>query len=564
MFYPMAGKKKDKNLEQEKEKVKAIKERKDKKEIKRKAGAEPEDSMHWADFVARRIIQEKGDKDNYTVAAGITPSGVVHIGNFREIITVDLVARALRNMGKQVRFIYSWDDYDVFRKVPKNMPSPEELEKFLRQPIVDTPDPFGCHKSYAEHFEKAIEDTLPLVDVFPEFLYQHKKYRACEYAEQIREAMRAREKIRKILDEFRKEPLAKDWLPLSAYCPKCNKDEIKISEYDEEYSVRIKCKCGYDERVDFRNCSFVKLPWRIDWPMRWYVENVDFEPGGKEHSTPGGSRDTAKEIEKAVWNEDAPVYQKYDFISIKGKGGKISSSLGNVITLQAVLDVYEPEVVRYLFCGTRPNREFAISFDLDVIKIYADFDRVEQAYYGKLEIEDKKKLAVYKRTYELCTVGKVYEEMPFQPQFRHLLNIIQICEGDLEAAQEQFKDEIKNDIDKKRFMTRAQCAKTWLEHFAPEEFKFKVMEVVPERLNLNDKQKEALKKSAAMLRTKKEIDDKQLHEEFYNIFNNLGLKPQEFFEAAYSVLINKKRGPQLASFVLIIGKEKVAELFEQV
>ena len=50
------------------------------------------------------------------------------------------MTRALREKGKDVRFIYSWDDYDVFRKVPKNMPEPEFLEKYLRYPITLVPD----------------------------------------------------------------------------------------------------------------------------------------------------------------------------------------------------------------------------------------------------------------------------------------------------------------------------------------------------------------------------------------------------------------------------------------
>ena len=79
---------------------------------------------HWADQMADRIIKERGDLDLYTCASGITPSGTVHIGNFREIMTVDLVVRALKSRGKKTRFIYSWDDYDVFRKVPANIPDP--------------------------------------------------------------------------------------------------------------------------------------------------------------------------------------------------------------------------------------------------------------------------------------------------------------------------------------------------------------------------------------------------------------------------------------------------------
>ena len=36
----------------------------------------------WPDVVVKRIIAEKGDKKKYVCAAGITPSGVVLIGNF--------------------------------------------------------------------------------------------------------------------------------------------------------------------------------------------------------------------------------------------------------------------------------------------------------------------------------------------------------------------------------------------------------------------------------------------------------------------------------------------------
>ena len=95
--------------------------------------------LHWADQTAEKIIRERGDLDSYTCASGITPSGTVHIGNFREIISVDLVVRALRDRGKKVRFIYSWDDYDVFRKVPENMPGKETLQNYLRYPITMVP-----------------------------------------------------------------------------------------------------------------------------------------------------------------------------------------------------------------------------------------------------------------------------------------------------------------------------------------------------------------------------------------------------------------------------------------
>ena len=44
-------------------------------------------TQHWADATAERIVRQRGERDRYVLAAGITPSGTVHFGNMREIIT---------------------------------------------------------------------------------------------------------------------------------------------------------------------------------------------------------------------------------------------------------------------------------------------------------------------------------------------------------------------------------------------------------------------------------------------------------------------------------------------
>ena len=136
-------------------------------------GKKKDEPLHWADRAAERIIKVKGNKKKYVLAAGITPSGTIHMGNFREIITQELVKRALEKKKKGVRFIYSWDDYDVFRKVPGNLPKQKELRGDLRKPISEVPDPFGCHESYARHHEAEIEEDVPKLGIEPEFLYQH-------------------------------------------------------------------------------------------------------------------------------------------------------------------------------------------------------------------------------------------------------------------------------------------------------------------------------------------------------------------------------------------------------
>lgn len=513
---------------------------------------------HWADVTAHKVICEKGDKEKYTVAAGITPSGVVHIGNFREIITNELVKRALEYRGKKVRFLYSWDDFDVFRKVPKGMPKQEELQKELRKAIVDVFDPYEKAESYARHNQIPVEEDVKKVGIECEFIYQSKAYREGKYAKGIYHALQNTDKIKKHLNIHRKEPLPNDWLPVAVFSKFDKTDNVKNLTYDGEWSVSYQVANGSTETVNFKEGGDVKLKWRVDWPMRWDYENVDFEPGGKDHSTKGGSFDTGKDIINDLWQRDAPTYIMYDFINVKGQSGKMSSSQGNVMTVNDVLKVYTPELLRYLFAGTRPNTEFSIAFDVEVFKVYEDFDKCERIYFGEEKVKNEKEEAKQKRIYELSCVKEVPKSMPYQPGFRHLTTILQIHELNVDEAIQSLEHGLKNDFDKTRLRQRAECVKYWLENYAPEEFTFHVQDKC--QVTLADQEKKILTELAEKL-TKKEWTDKDLHEEIYVLCTNHEFPHQDFFKLAYNVLINKDKGPKLASFILQIGKERVANLF---
>jgi lysyl-tRNA synthetase, class I len=512
---------------------------------------------HWADQMAAKICAKFKDEKTIHMASGITPSGTVHIGNFREVITVELIKRAVEKQGKKVSFLYSWDDYDVFRKVPKNMPKPELLKTYLRKPIVDVPDTFDCeHASYAEHNEKQFEEQLGIVGITPQFVYQSKKYRSGTYAEMIIKANSFRESIREILNKFRKEDLPDDWFPVSVYCDSCNSDETHITSFKGHFLAYV-CRCGHSETVDVSKSSNVKLPWRVDWPMRWALEKIMFEPGGKDHSTQGGSYDTAKEI-VALFNWEAPLYLMYDFVRIKGGGGKISSSKGDVITVTDALDVYEPSIIRWLFAGSRPGSEFAIAFDLDVIKVYEDFDKCERIYFGEHKVSDKE-FENQKRVYELSCVSAVPKTLPYQPSFRHLTNVLLMNDLDIDKSIGYYEKELKSKNDKERLRTRAECAVRWLEKYAPDDFTFSINKKTPV-VDLSKEQIKALKDVAKALKAK-EWEDKDLHEELYVILTNHKLDTKTFFTAAYQVLISKDKGPKLAAFLIEI-KERAIVLFE--
>ena len=111
--------------------------------------------MHWSEEIAQKIIDRNPDKEEYVCAAGTSPSGSVHIGNFRDVATPLFVVKALQKKGKKARLLLSWDDYDRCRKIPANVREVvgDSYDKYIGCPYVDIPDPWGCHKSFAAHFE---------------------------------------------------------------------------------------------------------------------------------------------------------------------------------------------------------------------------------------------------------------------------------------------------------------------------------------------------------------------------------------------------------------------------
>jgi len=518
------------------------------------------DEQFWADKEAKEVISDRGVKDFYTCAAGITPSGPKHIGNYREIVTVDLIVKALRDVGKKVRFIYSWDSYDRFRKVPADVPANKRklMEAELGKPVCNVIDPWGCHESWAEHWMQKLEAEVAMTGVKPEYQRQHLLYRKGVYADGIKKALIRKELIKKNLNRYRKEPLPSDWYPVQVYCEKCMKDSTKVTDYDGGYVLSYKCACGHKNKVDFSKKGIVKLRWRVDWPMRWAFYGVDFEPAGKEHMVMGSSRTTGKDIIEGVYGEQPPYGFMYGLIRSKGGPGKMSASKGNVVFVSDVLDVYLPEVLRYIFVGNRPTADFPISFDEDVLKIYDDFYRCEAAYYGETQGLTDKRVANLKRIYALC-VAKPLKVKPVQLGFRTAALIVQT------SKKSEWLGKVKELVkvrksDESRVKDLLECSAFWVEYYAPENHTFVVNNKAP-KIKLKPEVKKALKELGAKL-SKKDYSFDKLNSLIFEIARPVGFK--DFFTAAYQVIISKERGPKLAPFIISVGRGKIGKLLSSV
>ena len=123
------------------------------------------------------------------------------------------------------------------------------------------------------------------------------------------------------------------------------------------------------------------------------------------------------------------------------------------------------------------------------------------------------------------------------------------------------KDASKSEID--YIKERLMFAKKWVEEFADEQYKFILQHKIPDNIELNEQQKKSLHMIASRLMTQK-WDEKTLFNEFYHIAKDeIKMETSDLFKAAYKVLLNKERGPKLAPFILLLGKEKVAKMFEK-
>ncbi|MFB6204525.1 MAG: lysine--tRNA ligase [Candidatus Nanohaloarchaea archaeon] len=530
-----------------------------------------EQPLFWSDQLAFGITRKFQDQDEYVCASGISPSGMVHAGNFREIITTDFVVKSLQHRGENARFIYSWDDYDRFRKVPANVP--DEWEQYIGLPLSKVPDPEGCHDSYAEHFESRLEEELEDLHMDIEFIRQTEMFERSEYADLIKKAMNNREKVKEVLDKYRKEPLEEPYYPLRVYCKECGKDFTEVTDYDGDYTVEYHCEeCGEDYEVNFREEDTVKPPWRVDWPMRWEYEGVDFEPAGKEHSAAGGSRDTGNELARKIYDKEPPVHQMYEFVT--KDGAKISSSSGeDVFTISELKKVYTPGMIRFLFSNTRPNKAFEIPFQTEeIFQRYDKFDTIEEAYYNPETVENDRKRKHWERVYELAMV-EVPEKQPVRVPFQHASFIAQTIpeeEWDTKGI-ESLKNtgHVPEDIDEtgvQQVLERLEKAKNWARDYAPEEYVYEINFEVPEDVKegLEPDELEAMELLADLLEGEEFEDQDELDGAIFDVKDDSELDTGRFFQTAYRVLISREEGPRLSRLVMSIGREDVVDILRQV
>lgn len=529
-------------------------------------------TMHWADVVAKELAAIQVEE--HVIATGITPSGQIHVGNMREILTADAVYRALKDLNVKCKLIYIGDTIDPLRKVYPFLDA--SYEKYVGQPLSEILCPCGDHKSYAEHYLEPFLNALEILGVEHETLFTHDLYKNGEYAAGIKTVLENVDEIRTIIESTSKRELPKNWYPYNPKCSKCNRLTTTTPTGFEAPFVNYNCECGNEGQADI-GTDDGKLPWRVDWPARWHFLNVSCEPYGKDHAAAGGSYETGKALIEKLFGRTAPKGVVYEWIQLKGKGA-MSSSSGVVVTAVEMLEMTPPEVLRFLMLRVNPTKHIDFDPGFGLLNLIDEYDSYERQYFETLEGEVPEDIADRKRTYELaqvsidelkklCAKFTSEQELPFvQIPYKHLVVLIQINE-----AWDWVIDTLKrtniitelDEITEKHLRQRLQCARFWLDNFAPDAVKFAVQKdlLAEHQERLSAQQQKLLAMLAERFSALSEWQGEDIHNTIHSTAKELDLEAKTAFQAIYLVIIGRERGPRLGYFLSSLEKDFVVERF---
>jgi lysyl-tRNA synthetase class 1 len=513
--------------------------------------------MHWAEVIANNLIK-RGNK--HVLATGITPSGPIHVGNMREVITTDAIHRILIEKGAESEFIYIADDYDHLRKLYPFLP--ESFKKYIGTPISEIPCTCGKHNNYADHYLFSFLDSLKKLGINPNVIRASELYKKGYYNEYVQIALENTEKIKNIIKKISKRDLPKNWIPFNIKCSKCGKITNTKPVLYEFPTIEYKCDCGNEDSIDIQKGGIGKLPWRIDWPARWKMLRVTFEPFGKDLGTVGGARQTGEKIVKDIFNYQPPDYTVYEFILLKGKGA-MHSSKGTALSSEEMLSMTPPEVLRFLIVKNQPNKHIVFDPGFGLLNLVDEYDKFERIYYGNDEII--KGMKDVDKIYELSQPDNIPKKIPFQIPYRHLVTLVQISNEwdnlkNILSRTKQIPDDIEK-FDEEHIKQRTKHVKYWIKSFAPNNLKFEIRKNLL-KLELSDKQKIIINNLLEKLVT---IDWKpeNIHNLIYEVSENENVKIKTSFETLYQILLGQKEGPRAGYFISNLEKDFVINRLKQ-
>jgi lysyl-tRNA synthetase, class I len=505
----------------------------------------------WPFVEARKLVKDRKKifekKGKIILQTGYGPSGLPHIGTFAEVARTTMMVNAIKQLTNIPTEIITFsDDMDGLRKIPDNIPNKEILEKNLYRPLTSVPDPFKKYKSFGEHNNEMLKRFL---DEF-KFQYTFKSstltYKKGLFNEALLLVLEKYEQIKEIILPTLGKERKKTYSPFLPICSETGKVlEVPVIEIKKKEGKIIYQNGDKKIETEIINGK-CKLQWKVDWAMRWYAFDVDYEMYGKDLIE---SAILSNKICK-VLGKKGPNGFAYEMF-LDGKGEKISKSKGNGITIEEWLKYASPESLS-LYMYQNPKR---------AKKLYADV--VPKAVDEYLTCVDKfsKQDDSQKLLNPVWHIhkGNPPKEKSIMP-FSVLLNLVGTSNATDKDVLWKFIKNNKKDIKVSDYPILDSLVGYALKYFQD------IVKPNKKYKKPNDKEKKALQDLVKRLQDcKDQMDPETIQTIVYSVGKENGYQNnlREWFKAIYEIIFGDQDGPRMGFFISFFGIKESIELINK-
>ncbi len=502
----------------------------------------------WPFVEAKKMLRERKSiiekKGKIILQTGYGPSGLPHIGTFGEVARTSMMVNALNQLTNLPTEIITFsDDMDGLRKVPDNVPNQKLLEANLHKPLTDVPDPFKKFSSFGEHNNEMLKNFLDSFNFNYSFKSSTSLYKSGFFNSTLQLILENYDSIMKIILPTLGKERQKTYSPFLPICPDSGHVlEIPVLEIDKSNSKIIFDHNGkkIEKSILDGNC---KLQWKVDWAMRWYALDVDFEMYGKDLIE---SAILSTKIIKLIGKNNPSGFAYELFLDEKGE--KISKSKGNGITIDQWLQYASPESLSlYMYQNPKRAKKLYKEIVPKAVDEYLDF-------IEKTKTQDE--LQILMNPVWHVHNGKIPSEN-FIMSFSMLLNLVETSNADNKDLLWKFVKKYKQDIDEKNFPIFDGLVGYAIKYFND------VIKSQKKYKKPNKNEKLALEE---LIKNLEKCNDQMSPEDIQTLIYSTGKENgysenlRDWFKLIYEVVFGDENGPRMGFFISFFGVNETKEL----
>ena len=504
----------------------------------------------WPFVEVRKLLKDRESiikkKNKITFQTGYGPSGLPHIGTFGEVARTTMMINALNHIQKIDHELITFsDDMDGLRKVPDNIPNVEILKKNIGKPLTEIPDPFKKFNSFGEHNNAMLIEFLKKFNFKFNFKSSTENYKKGIFNNSLKRVLEKYDEIMNIILPTLREERRKTYCPFLPICPNTGKVlEIPLISMNKTNGKVVFDNNGEKIETDILDGK-CKLQWKVDWAMRWFTFDVDFEMYGKDLTE---SAILSSKICKTLGKVPPNGFAYELFLDEKGE--KISKSKGNGISIEQWLRYASPEsLALYMY----PNPKRAKKLYAEVVPKTVD----EYLSYIEKFFSQNLKDQLLNPVWHVHN-GNPPNEKIIMP-FSMLLNLVGSSNADSKQILwkfiNRFHKEIKP-VDYKILDGLTEYAINYFKDKVEPNKKFK---------KPNDTEKKAL---INLVKKLQELDQSLQPEEIQTYVYTVGKENgyeknlRDWFKLIYEVVFGEENGPRLGFFISFFGLNETIELIK--